>query len=102
MTSVAPPNAAADLPLVQRPQALEQGPAAQAAEQRLAEHKAMLRRELEPAKLLVRLDASAGRFVQTLTDSNTAEMVRRYPSEAQLAYSRAVMAYLRTMTGGAK
>lgn len=36
--------------------------------------------------------------MQTLTDGQTAEMLRRYPSESQLAYSRAVMAYLRAMT----
>jgi hypothetical protein len=70
----------------------EPGPAAQAAQQRMAEHAAMLRADLTPDKLLVRLDESAGRFVQTLEDANSAETLRRYPSEAQLAYSRAVMA----------
>jgi hypothetical protein len=34
-----------------------------------------------------------------LQDSATSEMLRKYPSEAQLAYSRAVMAYLRAMSG---
>jgi hypothetical protein len=50
---------------------------------------------LAPADLHVRLDAEAQRFVQTLTDPETAETVRRYPSEEQIAYARAVMAYLR-------
>ncbi len=65
----------------------------------MAEHKAMLRAKSEPGSLHVRLDAGAQRFVQTLTDSNTGEMLRRYPSEAQLAYARAVMAYLRAQLG---
>lgn len=51
-----------------------------------------------PNQTHVLLDEDAGRFVQTLTDGQTAEMLRRYPSESQLAYSRAVMAYLRAMT----
>ena len=46
-------------------------------------------------KLSVELDKDAGRFVQVVTDETTSETVRRYPSESQLAYSRAVMAYLR-------
>jgi hypothetical protein len=37
--------------------------------------------------------------VQTLTDANTSETVLRYPSETQLAYSRAVLAYLRAQNG---
>lgn len=68
---------------------------APAAERRVAQHAAELREAPGPDKLLVRLDESAQRFVQTLTDVTTAETVRRYPSEAQLAYARAVMAYLR-------
>ncbi len=54
---------------------------------------------LAPDKLLVQLDAEAGRFVHTLTDSASQETIWRYPSEAQLAYSRAVMAYVRAMAG---
>lgn len=48
-----------------------------------------------PDKVAVWLDPEAQRFVSTLTDTSTSEMLRRYPSESQLAYSRAVMAYLR-------
>jgi hypothetical protein len=73
------------------------GPAAQAAEQRHAEHRASLSSSIAPNDLQVTLDPSAGRFVQTLTDHETAETLRRYPSEAQLAYSRAVMAYMRAL-----
>jgi hypothetical protein len=61
----------------------------------MAEFDAAQRANVQPDKVLVQLDAEAQRFVATLTDSSTAEMLRRYPSEAQLAYSRAVMAYLR-------
>jgi hypothetical protein len=35
--------------------------------------------------------------VQHLTDANTEETLRKYPSEGQLAYSRAVMAYMRAL-----
>ena len=48
-----------------------------------------------PDKVAVQLDPEAQRFVSTLTDNLTSEMLRRYPSESQLAYSRAVVAYLR-------
>ena len=98
MDSVASPKPAPELNLaLQKPVANEPGPAAEAAQRRIDQHAAAMRNELIPDKLLVRLDEDAQRFIQTLTDSNTAETVRRYPSEAQLAYSRAVMAYLRTL-----
>lgn len=59
--------------------------------------------ELGPAStygtrtLLVELDKDAGRFVQILTDISTDEVLRQYPSESQLAYSRAVVAYMRAL-----
>ncbi len=65
----------------------------------MAEFEAAQRADLAPDKVLVRLDEDAQRFVSTLTDANTAETLRRYPSESQLAYSRAVMAYLRAQIG---
>jgi len=77
----------------------EPSPAAEAAERRMAEHASMLRADAMPDEGEVRLDAEAQRFVHTLTDTSTAEMLRKYPSEAQLAYSRAVVAYLRTLSG---
>jgi len=51
-----------------------------------------------PSLLLVQLDAEAGRFVQTWKDASTEEIVWRYPSEAQLAFSRAVSAYQRAVS----
>lgn len=94
MDSIAPPKAAPDF----KPQkatdnvANENAPA----EPSSVEQKAAPQpRDLTPAKLNVSLDAGAQRFVQTLTDPATSETVLRYPSETQLAYSRAVVAYLR-------
>ena len=46
---------------------------------------------------VVELDKDAGRFVQILTDISTDEVLRQYPSESQLAYSRAVVAYMRAL-----
>lgn len=80
----------------------EKGPAAKAAERRFAEYVAMLQGKVKPDNVNVQLDAEAGRFVATLTDANTAETLRRYPSESQLAYSRAVMAYMRTLGAAQK
>lgn len=97
MDSLAPPKAV--LPDVQPPAEAppvpKDGPAAKAADERLDERLAALRKAIIPDKLLVRLDPDAGRFVQTLTDANTDETVLRYPNDTQLAYSRAVMAYMK-------
>ena len=71
------------------------GPVAAAAAKLRAEQDAQRRTDLLPANLSVRLDVDAERFVQTLTDAATEETVLKYPSESQLAFSRAVMAYLR-------
>ncbi|MGD9981339.1 MAG: hypothetical protein AB7H66_17055 [Hyphomonadaceae bacterium] len=98
MASIAPPKAIEPLPAL-APAPSEPSPAAAAVDRRIAEHQATLQPELAPDKLRVSLDTNAGRFVQTLTDIDTAEMLRRYPSESQLAYSRAVMAYLRAQIG---
>jgi hypothetical protein len=84
------------LQLHSRPKA-EPGPAAEAAAPRPTEDKSAALQALTPDRLTVSLDASAGRFVQTLTDIETEETVRKYPSDAQLAYSRAVMTYLRAL-----
>jgi hypothetical protein len=66
----------------------------------MAAYKAAQRADVQPDNLRVRLDENAHRFVATLTDASTGETLRRYPSEAQLAYARAVMAYLRSQSGG--
>lgn len=71
------------------------GPVAEAAAKLRAEQESQRKTEMLPANLMVRLDVDADRFVQTLTDAATEETVLKYPSESQLAFSRAVMAYLR-------
>ena len=80
-----------------QPSEAEPNPAAQAAAKRLTEFEASMRENLAPANLMIRYDEGADRFVQTLTDVNTSETLRRYPSDTQLAYSRAVMAYIRAL-----
>ena len=100
MGPVSSPKAAPDLNQVaQQPAPQERGIAAEAAQKRMAAYKAELRAEVQPDNVQVRLDETAHRFVATLTDSSTGEMLRRYPSESQLAYARAVMAYLRAQLG---
>lgn len=44
--------------------------------------------------LRIELDQEAGRFVQTLTDPTTNAVLLRFPYESQLAYSRAISAYM--------
>ena len=99
MGYISPASPAAELPLTTKPQLeAEMGPAAQAADKRLAEHVAAEQSAtVAPRILEVSLDQSAGRFVQHLTDATTEETLRQYPSEGQLAYSRAVMAYMRAL-----
>jgi hypothetical protein len=98
MDSIAPPQAVSTpKPATAAPKAPEQAKAAEAAQQRTA-HVAEVRKDLTPDALSVQLDKNAGRFVQTITDPDTSDVVLRYPSESQLAYSRAVMAYLRTLS----
>ena len=72
-----------------------QNPVAAAAAKLRAERDAQRQSQLLPADLKLHLDSDAGWFVQTLTDPVTQETLRRYPSETQLAFSRAVAAYLR-------
>lgn len=107
MASIAPPQAlppdaqsAPDLRASLSVASQEASAATKAADALLDQAIAALRNEIIPDKLLVRLDEDAGRFVQTLTDANTDETVLRYPNDAQLAYSRAVMAYVRALAIG--
>ena len=93
MASITPPQPAPESLALRVPS--EPGPAAKAAKSAIAEHAAAQRSELMPDKVAVALDQESQRFISTLTDASTAEMLRKYPSESQLAYSRAVMAYLR-------
>ena len=50
-----------------------------------------------PSKLVIELDQAAQRFVQTLLDDAAHVVLRRYPDEEQLAFSRGVNAYVRAM-----
>jgi len=94
MDSIAPPQAAPDFkPLETSEKASNENTPVEQTE--LVQRVAPQPRDLTPAKLEVSLDANAQRFVQTLTDPATSETVLRYPSETQLAYSRAIVAYLR-------
>lgn len=49
--------------------------------------------------LRIELDRDAGRFVQTLTDPVTNEILRRFPNESQLAFARAIGAYMNARSG---
>ncbi len=93
MDSIAPPKAAPDFKPLTAPEKAPKETAPELSD--LAQKAAPQPRDLTPARLEVSLDAGAQRFVQTLTDPVTSETVLRYPSETQLAYSRAVVAYLR-------
>lgn len=80
--NVVEPTEAAPRPELEQPQGLTETGAA------------------ETSKLLVRFDGESGRFVQTMTDAASRETIWTYPREAQLSYSRAVMAYLRALSRG--
>lgn len=98
MDQLTPPKPIGDaLPLqpVQETASAEPGPATKTADELMRERVAALRNDLLPNNVLVRLDENAQRFVQTISDANTNETLLRYPSEQQLAYARAVMAYFR-------
>src|SRR5262245_37729424 len=47
-----------------------------------------------PRELLVEVDEASGRFVHTFRDPDTEQVELKYPSDTQLAFSRAVTAYL--------
>jgi hypothetical protein len=53
---------------------------------------------LLPPRVVIELDAAAERFVQTLVDGAGGAVLRRYPDEAQLAFSRGVNAYIAALT----
>jgi hypothetical protein len=46
-------------------------------------------------ELRIEVDEEAQRFVQRLTDPDTGELMRQWPHESQLAFSRAAAAYAR-------
>lgn len=47
--------------------------------------------------LVVEIDKEAGRFVQKILDPRTGDVLRQYPSEDQLKFSRALAAALRVV-----
>ena len=51
--------------------------------------------KMVPDKVIVEKDELAQRFIATVVDVQTQEVQRRYPNETQLAFSRAVNAYMR-------
>lgn len=50
--------------------------------------------QLLAPKLTIEFDDAAGRFVQTLIDPTNQSVLRRFPAEYQLAFSRGVNAYM--------
>jgi hypothetical protein len=103
MSSVPPPTPVADAKPNLRVEAIEAakparglGSAAKAAAERAAMRMAELHAKLIPGKIIVEKDELAQRFVSTVVDVQTQEIERRYPNETQLAFSRAVNAYMRT------
>lgn len=50
-----------------------------------------------PPKLVIAFDEPSQRFVQMLVDETAHTILRRYPNEGQLAFSRGVNAYERAM-----
>lgn len=74
------------------------GPAAKAAAEIAAMRRAEVSAKVLPNQLIVEVDAEAGRFVQTVIDSQSEEVQLKYPNETQLAFSRAVTAYERAVS----
>lgn len=52
---------------------------------------------LLPPRMVIALDQTAARFVQTLIEGDT--VLRQFPAENQLAFSRAINAYRRAAGG---
>ena len=98
MGSSAPPVSTTAPQTTLRPQVSEGDvpPVSDVAAAQVSKFEASMRETLAPANLMISYDESADRFVQTLTDANT-ETLRCYPNDTQLAYSRAVMAYIRAL-----
>ena len=53
---------------------------------------------LAPGKLIVEKDELAQRFVSTVVNVQTQEVERRFPNEGQLAFSRAITAYMKAQS----
>lgn len=76
-----------------KPVQQDPSPVAKAAEAIVAERQAQTVNQLLPGQLLIEVDRASGRFVHTMKDASE-EVLWRYPSETQLAFSRAVTAYV--------
>lgn len=48
-------------------------------------------------KVVIELDHAAARFVQKLFDASNEAVLRQYPNDTQLAFSRGVTAYLEAL-----
>lgn len=55
---------------------------------------------LAPARLLIELDLASARFVQTMVDPSNDRVLRKFPTDGQIAFSRGIAAYA-TKTLGA-
>lgn len=51
------------------------------------------------AELTIEFDEASERFVQTLVDPANQSVLRRYPAENQLAFSRGINAYMTALSG---
>ena len=81
-----------------KPAAAEASPLSEAAMARVDAQIEQVKNQVLPDKSTVEIDRAAGRFVHTVTDSATNEVVLRYPNDAQLAFSRAIRAYVTALT----
>jgi len=95
----APPAPDAQTRPLNEPTRTETGRAANANAELRAPAQGTAKHDNTPSDLVISLDHGAQRFVQEFTNPHTEELVLRYPSEAQLAYSRAVVAYMRALNG---
>jgi hypothetical protein len=93
MVSIAPTKAVQDVQPAQSAHKSADDEPRRESEQRATE----IYPQLTPDAVSVQFDEASQRFVQVATDPVTNEVVMTYPSESQLAYSRAIMAYLRTL-----
>ena len=81
-----------------KPAAAEPSLLTEAASARVDAQIEQVQNQVLPDKSTVEIDRAAGRFVRTLTDSDTNEVLLRYPSDAQLAFSRAIRAYVTALS----
>ena len=71
--------------------------ASSAAPEKLEGAPAVAPKQPHPGRLTIEFDEASQRFVQTLLEGGSEEILRRYPNEGQLAFSRGVSAYVRAL-----